>query len=65
MMGPTLAFLIHKGAGHLSLAKDVQEGLLGLAGGLGQGQAFSDGCHEAALHHVQNEHHLCCIARFT
>lgn len=59
----TLAFLIRKGARHLSLAEDVQQSLLGLAGGLGQGKALRDGGHEAALHHVQDQHHLGCVAR--
>lgn len=60
-----MAFLVHEGAGHLALAQDVQEGLLGLTGGLGQRQALGNGCHEAALNHVEDQHHPRCIACFT
>lgn len=60
-----MAFLVHEGAGHLALAQDVQEGLLGLTGGLGQGQALGDGGHEAALNHVEDQHHPRGIACFT
>lgn len=60
-----MAFLVHEGAGHLALAQDVQEGLLGLTGGLGQRQALGNSGHETALNHVEDQHHPRCIARFT
>lgn len=60
-----MAFLVHKGARHLALAQDVQEGLLGLTGGLGQGQPLCNGGHEAALHHVEDQHHPRCVSCFT
>lgn len=63
--GLTLAFLVHKGACHLALTQDVKEGLLRLTSGLSQGKPFCNGGHEAALYHVENQHHPCCIPCFT
>lgn len=61
---PTLAFLVHKCACHLSLAKNIQECLLWLSCGLRQGQSLCDGGHEAALNHVKDQHHSCGISCF-
>lgn len=61
----TLALLVQEDAGKLSLIEDIQKGLLRLASHLSQSQSFCYRCHETALDHVHNQHHLGGIAYFT
>lgn len=60
-----MALLVQEDAGELSLIEDIQQGLLGLASHLSQSQSFCYRCHEAALDHVHNQHHLGSVAYFT